>query len=109
MTTKSSRVFFKAAIDQEVWDDLLEDFCPLDSESMPASGADPAEQALAGMWLALLALLASAMWYRGPCQPERQKTHERVVIPQCSSYKRCPKFFYVAAKRIGFWGRSVGS
>jgi hypothetical protein len=27
---------------------------------MPASGADPAEQVLAGMWLALL---ASAMWY----------------------------------------------
>jgi hypothetical protein len=28
---------------------------------MPASGADPAEQVLAGLWLALL---ASAMWYR---------------------------------------------
>jgi hypothetical protein len=66
---------------------------------MPASGADPAEQVLAGLWLALL---ASAMWYRGPCQPERQKTHERVVIPQCASSKRCPKFFYVAAKRIDF-------
>jgi hypothetical protein len=34
---------------------------------MPASGADPADQVLAGLWLALL---APAMWYRGLCQPE---------------------------------------
>jgi hypothetical protein len=64
---------------------------------MPASGADPAEQVLAGLWLALL---ASAMWYRGPCQPERQKIHERDVILQCSSSKRCPKFFDVVANRV---------
>jgi hypothetical protein len=63
---------------------------------MPASGAGPAEQVLAGLWLALL---ASAMWYRelyrDPYQP----------VPS----KRCPKFFYVTAKRIDFWSRSVGS
>jgi hypothetical protein len=29
----------KAIIDQEAWDDLLEGFCPLGSESMPTSGA----------------------------------------------------------------------
>jgi hypothetical protein len=83
--------------DQEVWNILLEGFCPLDSESMPAYGADPAEQVLAGLWL------ASTIWYRGPCQPERQKIHERAVIPQCFSSKRCPKFFEVVAKRIDFW------
>jgi hypothetical protein len=66
---------------------------------MPVSGADPAEQVLADLWLALL---ASAMWYRGLCEPERQKMHEQVLIPQFSSSKRCPKFFYVA-KRIYFW------
>jgi hypothetical protein len=34
--------------------------------------------------------------------------HERVVVSQCSSSKRCPKFFDVAAKRIEIRGRSVG-
>jgi hypothetical protein len=80
-----------------------------DSEPMPASGADLAEQVLAGLWLTSTSL-ATAMWYRGPCQPERQQTHGRVfVILLCSSSKRCPKFFCVATKRIDFWGRPVGS
>ena len=54
-----------------------------------------------------------------PCLPPRcgtwavpastTKIHERVVIPQCSSSKRCPKFFDVITERIDFWCRSVGS
>jgi hypothetical protein len=87
------------SIDQEVWNDLLEGFCPLDSEPMPASGAGQALQVIAGLWLALL---ASTIWYRSLCQPVRKKIHERVLIPQCSSSKRRPNSADVAAKRIDF-------